>query len=532
LCPAGIKNTTAGIKNPEKRVLVLNILKLPGNFALVQALCGASILLLVGGGSGCKNSQSSNAISVELSRSGHELAPTAFQYIDTNPTLSDDGLHLVFVSGRDGSASAPMLKAYKSDWPAGKSPGPLHRVTTSELGSELDARISPDGIWVVLSVMHGAQTDLYLQKYDGSVPPVQITNDGLAKSYFQFSPDSKLLAWISADSSSQSAQAKLAAIGSGAAADLAQQVVVSGSDELVSQLFWVPTANTGSYILALASSPKSTSNSSVTYKQRTFTGIADAANVSAIPWLSNLNPKLAVYPSAAANQAVFAERVSDGNSQVAQIGDGLTANPPIGVPIVSAPLFGGTQPGANLVRYSYTVGASNPAPGFDVKSLALTADGATAFMVGSFFYRCSADAQDNFGSAIVIAPTDPRQPFSIVNPKLTAESGQTSSGYTEAYSYGANNFCNKRARADGTNSRIDDQIISLALNRSASATSYRLAYTTRATAHFDGSCGLLAGDTEVWLLDVSPNAQTFFPLSNNHAPIVDDDRGDQAACTF
>jgi len=47
----------------------------------------------------------------------------------------------------------------------------------------------------------------------------------------------------------------------------------------------------------------------------------------------------------------------------------------------------------------------------------------------------------------------------------------------------------------------------------------------------DATCNLVAGDTEVWLLDVTAEAKKFYPLSQNHAPTVTENAGlVQGAC--
>ena len=119
----------------------------------------------------------------------------------------------------------------------------------------------------------------------------------------------------------------------------------------------------------------------------------------------------------------------------------------------------------------------------------------------------------------------------IISPILNATAGESPSQAIEAYDYAAVSICGDRTRTDGSSSRIDDQMSAAVLSRNATATAYRAAYVTRATTQLDATCNLVAGDTEVWLLDVTAEAKKFYPLSQNHAPTVKENAGlVQGAC--
>ena len=483
--------------------------------------------------SGCKNAPQSNAINVELVRSGRTLAPTSIQFSDSNPAISDDGSRVVFVSGRDSTATRPMLKAYKSTWPAGQAPESSVRVTQSDIGYERDARLSPDGKWVLLSVVQGKQTDLYLQSFDVDSAPVRVTNSTDEKSAYGFSPDSSMISWISSDASAATHSVRLVAIGLGSASELADQVTLPTGDDKVSQLLWIPveSADANPYVLATGIITVSGSSATVDYKKYGFANAVAAGNATSSSWLSGLNEHLSVPPTATSTQAVIAEQVTNPNALSAQIGNGLVANPSVGAPISSAPVFASVQPEAQVKRYSYLQGASDAAPGFEVRSLSLTKDGTFAFLVAGFYYRCAGDSRASFGSAFVLAPTDPNKSYTIINPILNATAGESPSQAIEAYDYAAVSICGDRARTDGSSSRIDDQMSAAVLNRNATATAYRAAYVTRATTQLDATCNLVAGDTEVWLLDATAEAKKFYPLSQNHAPTVKENAGlVQGAC--
>ena len=453
------------------------------------------------------------------------------QFTDSNPTISDDGMRVVFVSGRDSTATRPMLKAYKSIWPEGQAPEASMRVTQSDIGYERDARLSPDGKWVLLSVVQGNQTDLYLQSFDGASMPVRITNSSDDKSAYGFSPDSSLIAWITADSTAAASSVRLVAIGLGSAAELADQVILPTGNDKVSQLLWIPVESADSNPYVLATGIKTASGSTMDYKKYAFASAVSAVNANSSLWISGLNEYVSVQPTATSTQAVLAELVPGPNALSSQIGNGLIANPPVGAPISSAPVFASVQAGAQVNRYSYLKGAAEAAPGFEVRSLSLTKDGSFAFLVAGFYYRCAGDSRDNFGTSFVLAPTDAGKSYTIINPLLNATAGGSPSQAVEAYEYAAVNICGERARPDGSSSRIDDQITAAVLSRSSTATGYRVAYVTRATTQLDTTCNLVAGDTEVWLLDVTAEAKKFYPLSQNHAPAVKENAGlVQGAC--
>ena len=483
--------------------------------------------------SGCKNAPQSNAINVELVRSGRTLAPTPLQFADSNPTISDDGSRVVFVSGRDSTATRPMLKAYKSIWPVGQAPEPSVRVTQSDIGYEHDAHISPDGKWILLSVTQGKQTDLYLQSFEVESAAVRITNSTDEKSAYGFSPDSSIISWISSDASASIRSVRLVAIGLGSASELADQVTLPTGNDKVLQLLWIPVegADANPYVLATGIKTVSGASAIIDYKKYAFANAAAAENATSSSWLSGLNEQLSVAPVATSSQAVIAELVTDPNALSSQIGNGLVANPSVGAPISSAPVFASVQTGAQVSRYSYLKGASDAAPGFEVRSLSLTKDGTFALLVAGFYYRCAGDSRDIFGSSFVLAPTDPSKSFTIINPRLNATAGELPTQAVEAYEYAAISICGERARADGNLSHVDDQITAAVLSRNATVTAYRTAYVTRATTQLDATCNLVAGDTEVWLLDVSTEAKKFYPLSQNHAPTVKENAGlVQGAC--
>ena len=129
------------------------------------------------------------------------------------------------------------------------------------------------------------------------------------------------------------------------------------------------------------------------------------------------------------------------------------------------------------------------------------------------------------------ASSNPSQAFSYLNPKLKAQSGEESALAVEAYAYGATNLCDGRTQVDGTTARIDDQILTANLNGNATTSSYRVVYVTRATTMLDAACGLVAGDTEIWGLDVNPGDQSYYPISSNHDPsLTTDNKQKQGNC--
>ncbi len=445
-------------------------------------------------------------------RAGSALQGFGNRYSDNNVSLSDDGTHIVFVSGRDSSDQAATFKAYKSDWVAGSEPVAPIRVTNDDsVGIEKDAWLSPDGKWVVLLSSNGGRTDLFLQDYAGAKTPVQITNDAAFESSATFSPDSQLLAWVGGDPSAGTFVAQVVAIGDGTAAAVATKYTLTKPETVVRQLAWVPVAS--GYELAIGSLADG-GNGKDTFVLRSFASVDAAPDATDRPWLAEFNPDLSVTPLLFADMALLARKlVSTDRVLIDQVGSGVAA-PPLQTLIKTEPVWANYPEGTPLDRYVQP-------PGFQVLAMAGSKDASALFFLDRQYYICKDDSQSGYGTAIVSATSDINVPLTAMSPRVTADgvNFEIAAGPCE------------RTRADATVGHVDDKMTELAVVRNATPSKFRMVYVTRFSNKFDASCVLKSGDTEVMALDVDGETKTVTPVSGNQAPLVSDEPSG-AACVL
>lgn len=448
----------------------------------------------------------------EPSRGGAALEPISFRFADNKPSLDSDGTKLVFVSGRDSSDQEAKSKAYKTTWPAGKEPGEVTRVTTDDtVGIERGAWISPDGLWVLVLSANGVRTDLWLQDFAGAKPPVQITNDDALESSVAFSPDGKLIAWISSDKVKKTNLVKLVEIGDASAATLAKQTVVTKDDKTARQVLWAPAGS--GYRLAFGLS--TAGQASADYSQRSFTDFAGAASAADVAWFANFVPDLAVAPVYGGSSVLFAHRLlATDNLIFGRIGtDPSTADAPHVTPVASEPAWIDAAPESPFNRY-FAV------PGTKTLGIGKSADGATNFFLEQFYYRCAGQDFDTYGSAFVVSGATTDAARTKILPKLDSQLNFVP----------AADFC--ELKLDGAPAWVDDKISEMAMPTNATADKFRIVYTTRFSTKFDADCQLRAGDTEIMALDVTGDTKTFYPVSKNQAPLSDADRSGKPPCSL
>lgn len=453
-----------------------------------------SVLVL---NSGCPDGKKDGPVSELPLRSGSLIEPTAAQYNDLRPSLSESGKRLVFVSGRETTTAADSLKAFKADWPEGQAPGTPARVTSADIGYEREARISPDGNWVVLTVQKDGKSDLWLRAFDGTTDAVRLTDDALDESEPTFSPDSALLAWISRDAVAGTSQAWGLAV-----ADKATKKQLSGATDFVTELFWLA----GTYQLAIGTQTDFIS-SATAVNTISFAAVADAQAAARTAWLSG-QYIVADQPRSSGSTALYARKAV-----------------PIGTKLSPA-LSGGDAPRQNTVLSEpvfATLGGATTAfaapPGFEVLNVGgVTADATAGFVVLRTFYRATSGAMTcdvlggvyRYASGIAALAADASSSTLYV-PRTTA---------TEGAFEVAKDYCDM-TRADASTGRADDKIVSVVANGAATKDKFRALYVTRFTQHFDETCTLKAGDPEIYALEVNGTTKTIAPVSSNRAPIVD-----------
>lgn len=429
-------------------------------------------------------------------RAGANLEPISFRFADQKPSVNGDGTKIVFVSGRDSGDQAAKSKAYKVAWPAGGEPGEPARVSTDDsVGIEKNAWVSPDGAWVLLLSATNARTDLYLQDYDGAKAPVRVTEDEALESLASFSPDGKLVAWISTDKAKKTNVVKLAEIGDGSAATLAAQVVMTEEATPAKQVFWLPAA-TG-YTLAIATTDGHADAAS--YVQRSFADFAGAQASAVQAWFEGFIPDPMLTPVASGSSVLFSRRILASDSAVfGRIGT-EPAESPVLTPVQSEPNWKLLQGDAPMTRYA-------DVPGTQTLGLGKSVDGETNFFLERHYYQCLG-AKAYFGTAFVIGSLDPGGARTKILPKLDSNANFVA----------AADFC--ELKLDGKLAWVDDKISEMAMPANATKDKFRIVYTSRFSTAFDRDCLLLAGDTEVVALDVAGDTKTFYKVSKNPATL-------------
>ncbi len=152
---------------------------------------------------GCDSSKKNNDDAAAEVFPSRRLSKQSLDVFDGRVALSADGQNLTFISGRHLSAevienatSAP-LKVYLTSAPLDQDlPEPERLTTNDDLGSEIEAKISPDGTYVAIThVVDGNRRLSLFNRGDSSV--TEIGKRDVVVKDFQFSPDSQGFAFSS-----------------------------------------------------------------------------------------------------------------------------------------------------------------------------------------------------------------------------------------------------------------------------------------------------------------------------------------------
>lgn len=449
-------------------------------------------------------------------RTGVALVTFPVKYTDSAPSLNADGTKVIFTSGRDSTDSESLLKIYKVDWPAGGAPGAPTRLTGgADIGAEQAAAISLSGAYTGVISAKYSQVDLFLQGY-ASGSPVQITNDGAIESRPRFSPDSKLLAFISRDSAAATSKLQAVTVGAGAAADVATVATLSVDAEFVIDFAWL--ANSGAnYTLAVVI--QGADGTGATIERISFAAPADAAAAARTALATDVPLDLEAGISAAGTEISGVRQVlPEGSKFSVALGGGDTP-PPRQTPVTSEVFFldsgaaAGTKP-ASFAAPSGHVAEDNGG---------MFSDASNTFLTMLQAYRCDPKAPTFlFASAMMAVPTDAKTGPVIYVPRTNKDA----TGFEVAGDY-----CDVK-RADASVGHIDAQVSGAVVNGGATSTKLRALYISRFTPHFDASCNLKIGDPEIYGLSIDGETKTIAPVSANAATIVDDDRGGKTACSL
>ena len=165
------------------------------NLTTIFVRCGVTALILA---QGCGSSKTNRPTTASTAPSGRTFSGD-IRYYDGAPSISSDGLKLVFESGRDNST----LRVFKATVPSDPTQqdattGAPERLTSeADLTSEVSPSISPDGAKVTFI---GGKSDgtrgVYVTPWAGGASD-KISVDGEFAFSLGFSPDSALIVYAS-----------------------------------------------------------------------------------------------------------------------------------------------------------------------------------------------------------------------------------------------------------------------------------------------------------------------------------------------
>lgn len=447
--------------------------------------------------SACGGGSSRDDVKESPIRTGGQLESIPIKYYDVAPSLSADGLKVVFLSGRDTSDEGAQMRAYRADWPADTKPGKPVRVTSEDKGFEKEVSISPDGTTIALLIASGNKHDIYTIPYAGG-DLVALTTNGGEKKRLRFSPDGALLTWIHNDG------AVATAVVGNVATNTAQAVKAAA----VSDVFWVPTTEVGGYKLGVRVGAETAGQAVL--QTATFTNLEEAASAS-FSALGEAFISSEQEVDASADWVVASKRVLPaGALRMERLGDYVDEKPEniFKSDVEDIPALWSTSDGSvtDLV----------PPIGDGAKSFNLTNDGLHFLSRNSF--RCVDDQYIRFAWALASTAISDKALIRRF-PRMNQE------GAWEV----AEGVCAQGDDA-GKAGQIDEMVTELRVATNGTLAAFRGAYVSRFSSLKDRDCRLKAGDPEVRLIEVGATDVIYELSQNPYADLEDTSRGDSGPC--
>ena len=451
------------------------------------------LILLVTFGVACGGKSQSRDISQPPIRTGGKLESVPVAFFDLSPKISADGTKLTFISGRDTTDDGAQLRVYRADWPADGEPGEPARVTTEDLGFEVEAALSPDGSTIAVIIANEGQDNVYRVAYSGGAPTA-ITSDGGKKSHLSFSDDSALVAWRQIDGDGQ--RAFVADVAGGDPVEL-------DFDGEVAQLFWIP----GTYQIAILTADEESVASQL--QTATFASAAAAADAS-FSALGETFIAGGAMPTANATSILASVRpLPLGEETVERIGDYETPEDAVAY-------------SSDVEERPHVVDATSGSitelaaiPGDSLASPSPLADG--FLFLSRLPFRC-VGGSIKFGWSLVSMTTDTATTERYL-PRRNADG-----------EWGVvSDPCELTVDEDA--GLVDNRMHQLAAATAGSATGFRAVFETRFSDKKDKDCNLKSGDPEIRVIEIGDDQSLFDVSTNPYDGIVDTDRGDKGPCT-
>ncbi len=430
------------------------------------------IILMLGS---CGNKAAKENPTSQTSRTSYGLPLVEPKYIDESASVSQDGIRLLFTSGRDGG----VRRIYKTQWSGTAWSAPERLAATSGMTEEWLARLSPDGARALVYGSNYLGDVLSMCDVSAGTCTVVASSPKSANS-FGFSPDSAMFFYLKDEGD------PAATLYVSMTSDPAAALKVGDTGEW-REAFWTgdPTAT-----YALVAARQSKVNGKKTLIKRTFNTPAASA-VSALE--TSLGPDLtsasAVDPGSASTLrfTMLLPSVTTTDKKFDELGSysGTDKRSHTVLRRVHSWLVNGTDEGALATPI-----------GVDTDFARMTADHATIFTRNHIAIRCAGDVDSTWGySMAVVNRVDGAVVWRHVKKPIDLSQAPS---FTE-------DPCDRAI--DGVATSLDLTVRDTVVNRAATAANHTLVWTSSMT-----------GDSEVYAAISNGGTVTIYNVSGNRKP--------------
>lgn len=427
--------------------------------------------------SSCGGSKSDTTPTSPTNRNGRALSKVETRYIDEQPSLSGDATKIAFISGRSDDVYRVFTASRTSTSEAFGAPARLS--TDSGLTSELNAKLSPDGGYVLIQGSTTTGQALVLCNFSGATC-TSVSSEPWDAGQFEFSADSTQFFYL-AGTSGNGGSLYVSTV---AAPTTSHQV---GSSDQWSKAFWFPVASGYKLIAAETSATLGKIN----LQQYSFAAPSAASSATATTYASNLSSNALFGESplgtTAASRVVLATTLTPSSAfTISEIGN---------VPAAS-------QKKIPLIQKTVTLSdtgteeASLTTSGYKHSKAYIASDADTIFTLSYVAGRCDSETSLTYGTSLLVNSKSAGTSTTLLLKKPTDLSQPPSV---------AESFCDRAV--NGTTTGIDLSIEDFVVNAAASSSSHSIAWTSSMT-----------GDPEIFVMDRTSSQNTLRTVSANRKP--------------
>lgn len=452
---------------------------LQGFKTLFNLFFGLSAFILIG----CGGSRSDSVSVTPTIRNGQSMTIADIKTVDQRPSLSSSGIRLTYVSGKDqGVLRARTIERAQITTDFGAS----NVVATSGIfTSDLQSKVSPNGLWVLVAGVTSSGRGLALCVWNGSCSKVADSVLGVDK--FDFSPDSSAFYFLTGNS--QSAGTLFVA-----AVNQSTATYQVGQVSQWKEAQFAPVSS-GFKLIAVEHSENGVGTQSL--YSFTFTSVSGAASATATTIASGITGKAALTKGTLGGSSgttngsflmILRPVKSTADAYFTEIGTYQWANETDKRRIP----YSWELAGYNLSNSSSVTVLANSALYYDRVHLA--SDQSTLFAAARVAVRCKDDGDTTIGSTLSVLNFSGSIASKFLYLKKPKDFTRLPIVTTDA--------CDRNYEGETTSTDFD--ISDLVVNAGATASSYTVAWTTRMT-----------GDPEVYALDFNGSTYTVRWVSNN-----------------